>query len=59
MAAYEYVALDARGRQRKGVMEADSVRQIRQLLRDQGLVPLDVDMARERGESTKPSRAPF
>ncbi|MGE0622606.1 MAG: type II secretion system inner membrane protein GspF [Pseudomonadales bacterium] len=48
MAAYEYIALDARGRQKKGVLEADSVRQIRQLLRDQGLVPLEVDTAREK-----------
>ena len=48
MAAYEYIALDARGKQKKGVLEADSVRQIRQLLRDQGLVPLEVDAARER-----------
>ncbi len=52
MAAYEYVALDAGGRQRKGVLEADSVRQIRQLLRDQGLVPLSVDTTSERGRSS-------
>jgi len=45
MAAYEYIALDADGRQKKGVIEADSGRQIRQLLRDQGLVPLSVDAA--------------
>jgi len=49
MAAYEYIALDAGGRQRKGVIEADSGRQIRQILRDQGLVPLKVDAASERG----------
>ena len=48
MAAYEYIALDPRGRQKKGVLEADSVRQIRQMLRDQGLVPLEVDTAREK-----------
>ena len=48
MAAFEYVALDDRGKQRKGVLEADSVRQIRQMLRDQGLVPLEVDTASER-----------
>ena len=48
MAAYEYIALDARGKQKKGVLEADSIRQIRQLLRDQGLVPLEVDNAREQ-----------
>jgi general secretion pathway protein F len=49
MAAYEYIALDAGGRQRKGVIEADSGRQIRQILRDQGLVPLSVDAATDRG----------
>ena len=48
MAAFEYIALDESGKQRKGVLEADSVRQIRQMLRDQGLVPLDVDTASER-----------
>ena len=48
LAAFEYAALDQRGRQKKGVLEADSVRQTRQLLRDQGLVPLSVDIASER-----------
>ena len=55
MAAFEYIALDARGREQKGVLEADSVRQIRQLLRDQGLVPLDVDVASERKARTSSS----
>jgi general secretion pathway protein F len=52
MAAFEYIALDERGKQKKGVLEADSVRQIRQMLRDQGLVPLDVDAASERQRKT-------
>ena len=53
MAAYEYIALDTGGRQRKGILEADSVRQIRQLLRDQGLTPLSVDAAAQtRNKST-------
>lgn len=43
MAAYEFSALDAQGRERKGVLEADSVRQLRQLLRDRGLSPLRVE----------------
>ena len=47
MAAFEYSALDAGGRRRKGVLEADSTRQIRQLLRDQGLAPLSVSAAVE------------
>ena len=42
MAAYEYKALDTAGRQRRGVQEGDSPRQIRQLLRDQGLLPVSV-----------------
>jgi general secretion pathway protein F len=48
MAAFEYTALDARGRQKRGVLEADSLRQTRQMLRDQGLVPLTVEIATER-----------
>jgi general secretion pathway protein F len=51
MAAYEYTALDASGRQRRGVLEADSGRQIRQMLRDQGLEPLSVDQTAERARS--------
>ena len=42
MAAFEYQALNRRGGQEKGVLEADSVRQVRQLLRDQDLTPLEV-----------------
>ena len=48
MAAFEYVALDAKGNQNKGVMEADSARQLRQVLRDKGLTPLEVSAASER-----------
>lgn len=42
MAAYEFTALDARGRNSKGLIEGDTPRQVRQLLRDRGLTPLDV-----------------
>jgi general secretion pathway protein F len=42
VAAFEYAALNARGRQEKGLLEADSQRHVRQLLRDRGLVPLAV-----------------
>jgi len=56
MAAYEYIALDAGGRQKKGVIEADSGRQIRQILRDQELVPLSVDTATERATTSSNRR---
>ena len=45
MAAFSYAALDASGNEQKGVVQADTSRQVRQLLRDQGLVPLSVDSA--------------
>lgn len=43
MGAYEYRALDARGRQKRGVATGDTARQVRQALRDQGLSPLEVE----------------
>lgn len=49
MAAFEYTAIDAKGRQRKGVVEGDSSRQVRQTLRDQGLAPMAVEPAASRG----------
>ena len=42
MAAFEYLALDTRGKEKKGVLEADTARLARQLLRQQSLVPLEV-----------------
>ena len=50
MAAFEFVALDAAGKTKKGVLEGDSLRQVRQMLRDQGLVPVSVDTASEQAE---------
>ena len=44
MPAFEYTALNNRGRQEQGILEADSSRQVRQLLRDKGLSPLTVDV---------------
>ena len=42
MGAFEYTALDASGREKKGVMEGDAPRQVRQQLREQGWMPLEV-----------------
>lgn len=43
MGAFEYTAVDAAGRERKGVLEGDTARQVRQLLRDQSLLPVTVN----------------
>lgn len=48
MSAFEYKALDQRGKQTKGVMEADTARQIRQQLRDKGWTPLSVTEVQQR-----------
>ncbi|WP_068546227.1 type II secretion system inner membrane protein GspF [Thalassotalea crassostreae] len=42
MAAFDYQAVDSRGRNKKGVIEADTARQARSMLRDQGLMPMEV-----------------
>lgn len=43
MGAFQYVALDAGGREQKGLLEGDSARHVRQLLRDRQLMPVRVD----------------
>ena len=42
MAAFEYKALDVRGRQKKGIIEGDSVRQVSQQIKEQGLIPVEI-----------------
>ncbi len=42
MAAFAFKALDERGRRRKGVLEGDTPRQIRQQLRERGWTPIEV-----------------
>ena len=49
MGAFEYQALDLRGRTVKGVIEGDAERQVRSALRDKGLMPLRVDVISAAG----------
>ena len=42
MGAFEFVAVDAAGRERRGVLEGDTPRHVRQQLREQGLLPVGV-----------------
>lgn len=53
MAAFVYQALDTRGKNKKGVMEADSARQVRQKLRDKGWMPVSVEatIQKEQGSA--------
>ena len=43
MGAFEYTALDTAGRSRKGVIEGDTPRHVRSLLRERQLLPLTVE----------------
>ena len=42
MSAFEYTALDQKGNEKKGIVEGDSARLVRQQLREKKLVPLSV-----------------
>jgi general secretion pathway protein F len=56
MAAFEYKALDAKGKTKKGSIEADNARQARQRLKERGLMP--VEMAEAKAKSSKGGSAP-
>ena len=43
MPAFQYVALNPQGKEIKGILEADSARQLRQTLRDRALTPMHVE----------------
>ncbi len=59
MAAFEFTALDASGREHKGVLEGDTPRQVRQQLREQGLAPLAVAEVRSSEKHRAASRLSF
>lgn len=46
MAAFDFIALDNRGRTTRGVVEADGARGARQAIREKSLVPIEVKPAR-------------
>lgn len=48
MAAFEYVALNAKGRNEKGLIEAETARQARQLLRDRSLMVTELKEVAEQ-----------
>lgn len=48
MAAFDYVGVDPQGKRRKGVIDADSLRHARTLLRERQLVPISVNSASDK-----------
>jgi len=51
MPTFEYIALNAKGKEETGLLDADNARQVRQLLRDSSLTPLEVSQV-EKSEKT-------
>ena len=51
MPAYHYTAMDAAGKNHKGVIESESAKHARQLLREKNLTPLTVTSAHEARKS--------
>ena len=58
MSAYRYEAVDAQGRLRQGLLDADNERGVLDRLRADGLTPTAVDPAPERGASLSRTRLP-
>jgi general secretion pathway protein F len=53
MAAFDYQAVDSRGKIKKGVIEGDTPRQVRSMLREQGLMPTEVIPSLAKNKSIK------
>jgi general secretion pathway protein F len=54
VATFLYKAIDTRGKQKKGTLEADSARLLRQQLRNTGLIPLEVEaVASKKSQSSR------
>jgi general secretion pathway protein F len=53
MGAYQYVAVDPGGKEYRGVLEGDTPRHVRQLLRERQLLPVEVAEIEEREHKTK------
>lgn len=59
MGAFEYTAVDAGGREKTGVLEGDTARQVRQLLRERNLLPVTVTEVSQREAKRDKTRFSF
>src|SRR5580700_4072976 len=55
MGAFEYTAVDTGGRESRGILEGDTARHVRQLLRERQLLPITVNAVSEQEKSQKRS----
>jgi len=53
MATFQYKAVDNKGNEKKGILEGDSARQVRELLRQRGLTPLTVNETAGKGAKSQ------
>ena len=53
MPAYHFIAINTGGHEQKGVIEAESEKHARQLLRDRSLMPINVRPAQEKKSRAK------
>lgn len=51
MPVFKYVAVDKQGQTRKGLLEGDSANQVRDMLRHQELIPIEVDESSSKEKS--------
>jgi general secretion pathway protein F len=60
MGAFEYTALDSLGRSRKGVIEGDTARHVRSLLRERALLPVSIEeVAQQESRRQQKPGLPF
>ena len=55
MGAFQYTAVDTGGRESRGILEGDTARHVRQLLRERQLLPVTVNAVSEQEKSQKRS----
>src|SRR5689334_23153662 len=57
MGAFEYTALDSTGKERKGILEGDTPRHVRQMLREKQLLPVAVGEVAQREAKRQQQRS--
>lgn len=57
MAAFEYKAFDASGKEQKGLLEGDTAKQVRRQLREKSLIPVEVSEVAQKKNKNQPKEA--